>query len=106
MPMRKTLPLPPFTEYERQSGYVEEIYLMYNKQYRQLDYMYCCYHKDIVKSGRAGSCIKCTPKPPCNCFTKAGAESCYNELNCETCGVCLMWKGYEEGTKTCGDCST
>jgi len=59
MPMRKTLRLPPFTYYERQSGYVEHTYLMYNKQYRDLGYMYCSYHKDIVERHTSGSCIKC-----------------------------------------------
>lgn len=43
-------------------------------------------------------------KTPCNCVTKGGAKNCYKELNCKACGVCLMWKGYEEGTEYCGYC--
>tara|TARA_B100000424_G_scaffold268669_1_gene263929 strand:- start:3437 stop:3721 length:285 start_codon:yes stop_codon:yes gene_type:complete len=54
-----SLPLPPFTYYERQSGYVEHIFHMYNKQYRELGYMYCRFHNDIVKSHSSNSCIKC-----------------------------------------------
>jgi len=60
--MSSELRLPPFKDSERQSGYVEHLYLMYNKQYRELGYMYCDYHKDILKSGNAGCCIKCNPK--------------------------------------------
>tara|TARA_R110000787_G_scaffold56311_1_gene129485 strand:- start:164 stop:562 length:399 start_codon:yes stop_codon:yes gene_type:complete len=39
----------------------------------------------------------------CNCILR-GNNICYNEFNCENCGECLNWKGYEEGTKNCGEC--
>jgi len=61
--MSKQLRLPPFKDSERHSGSVEHLYRMYNKQYRELGYMYCIYHKDIVKSCRGGSCIKCCTHP-------------------------------------------
>ena len=40
----------------------------------------------------------------CNCLTRGGRKSCINDFNCKNCGICLYWKGYEEGTILCGDC--
>ena len=38
----------------------------------------------------------------CNCITKGGRICCINDFKCSICGVCLYWKGYEEGTTKCG----
>ena len=40
----------------------------------------------------------------CNCITRGGRQNCINDFNCNICGVCLYWKGYEEGTTDCGYC--
>ena len=54
------VPLPPFQLHEyHKPGYIEHLYLKYNKQYRELGYCYCRFHNDIIKSGKNGSCIKC-----------------------------------------------
>ena len=37
----------------------------------------------------------------CNCITH-GQKVCLNDFDCERCGVCMNWKGYEEGTIHCG----
>ena len=44
-------------------------------------------------------------KDGCGCIWHGKNTICYNDNNCENCGECLNWKGYEEGTKKCGDCS-
>ena len=41
----------------------------------------------------------------CGCIWHGKNTICYNDYNCVNCGECLNWKGYEEGTKKCGDCS-
>jgi len=38
----------------------------------------------------------------CYCITRGGRQRCENDFNCNICGVCLYWKGYEEGTTNCG----
>ena len=48
-------------------------------------------------------CDDCRVEEDCNCILR-GNNICYNEFNCENCGECLNWKGYEEGTKNCGEC--
>jgi len=42
----------------------------------------------------------CYKELSCNCF-KHGKEKCCKELNCEKCGKCMMWRGFEEGSKYC-----
>ena len=43
-----------------------------------------------------------TSKHNCCCVTKGGNKECLNDFNCQKCGVCLNWRGYEEGTINCG----
>jgi hypothetical protein len=43
-------------------------------------------------------------KETCYCITRGGGQRCENDFNCNICGVCLYWKGYEEGTTNCGCC--
>jgi hypothetical protein len=43
-----------------------------------------------------------TTKHNCCCVTKGGNKECLNDFNCETCGVCMNWRGYEEGNLHCG----
>ena len=37
----------------------------------------------------------------CNCIKRGGRKKCLRDFNCNYCGVCLNWKGYEEGTLYC-----
>jgi len=50
----------------------------------------------LVAAARAAASAKC------NCIGRNGQKCCQNDFNCSICGVCLYWKGYEEGTTKCG----
>ena len=39
----------------------------------------------------------------CNCLTH-GQKTCLNDFKCQSCDICLYWKGYEEDTIFCGEC--
>jgi len=43
-----------------------------------------------------------TTKQKCSCITKSGYKECLDDFNCERCGMCMNWRGYEEGTIDCG----
>ena len=43
-----------------------------------------------------------TTKQKCSCITKSGYKECLDDFNCEKCGMCMNWRGYEEGTINCG----
>ena len=38
----------------------------------------------------------------CGCNKDGGRKKCLGDFNCKKCGVCMNWKGYEEGTTLCG----
>jgi hypothetical protein len=41
----------------------------------------------------------------CGCILHGKNDVCYDNNNCVDCGECLNWKGYEERTTRCGECS-
>ena len=43
-----------------------------------------------------------TTKQNCCCITKSRYKECLDDFNCERCGMCMNWRGYEEGTIDCG----
>ena len=54
----------------------------------------------VAEEEEPNTCYKCAAR--CNCITKGGQPCCQNDFKCSICGVCLYWKGYEEGDTKCG----
>ncbi len=43
----------------------------------------------------------CYEELSCNCVKHGGRKKCCKELNCERCGKCMMWCGFEKSSKYC-----
>ena len=59
--------------------------------------MWCCDYYDIPTRHQQ-------KREDCNCIKRGGKRVCMHDFKCYQCGVCLNWKGYEEGTDFCGNC--
>tara|TARA_R100001079_G_scaffold106693_1_gene75044 strand:- start:3997 stop:4386 length:390 start_codon:yes stop_codon:yes gene_type:complete len=71
--------------------------IIYDDYFYFYELMWACDYYDIPTRQQER-------REDCNCIKRGGRRVCMHDFKCHQCGVCLYWKGYEEGTDFCGNC--